>query len=317
MGKGGHGRSWGSYPAGSRGDRVGYQESGPSKSENSWGRSGGKKGGRVPWSFLHVCDAHDTLGLLALSEQILEKWVDWHHGGKRSPERMHSTVILKMMDSDHLPRLERLASGTSPVKVSIREIFFERVDRITDAEVYCIGVGLASPGLRQFKDAWTAEEQPDQRKIHVPYDSEGHISLAYILPDYYEQARRFVEEQKQSVVGRAMTVHSITYQDAYGRDSSINFAGAPRTADSSLCERAVKGARCAASSPSESQPFEIDGSMLEGGGQILRMSSAYAALLGASSHNKDSGWPSKAWACSSASGIAAPCTGCVKWNFGE
>jgi len=156
------------------------------------------------------------------------------------------------------------------------------VERIKDAEVYCIGVALASENLRALKDAWCAEEPADRRKIHVPYDSEGHISLAYIRADCQQQARSFVQEHATAVQGgRQLEVDTITYEDEWGKASPIKLAGGG-VGDG---PRQSKGARRGLANPaSRGPPKEIDGSVLEGGGQILRMSSSYSALFGVPIH---------------------------------
>ncbi|CAE8645248.1 unnamed protein product, partial [Polarella glacialis] len=111
----------------------------------------GQRDLKKPWSYVQVCDHKDSLGLLALCKAIPDEWVDWQHGGKPSPKRLHSTVILNMRaDKGHLERLERLAGQAAGVELA--------VNRITDAEVYCIGIGLSSPSLRALKDSWAAEE---------------------------------------------------------------------------------------------------------------------------------------------------------------
>jgi len=289
MGKGGAGKGWGS--SGGRGwdswastGGGGWGSSsgaGGAPAAGRWGGRGGGGGGKIPWSFVHVCDDRDSLGLLALSQQIPDEWIDWRHGGRRQRDRMHSTVLLKMTELAHLQRLRRLAQGTAPLQVEVRELFCEQVERIKDAEVYCIGVALASPSLRALKDAWCAEEADDRRTIHVPYASEGHISLAYIKAEYQQVARTFVEKHAAAVQGgRSLQVDHITYEDEWGKALPIALAGGGAGEGPKQ-----KGARRGPVTPvSRGPPKEIDGSVLEGGGQILRMSSSYSALFGVPIH---------------------------------
>eukprot|EP00929_Paragymnodinium_shiwhaense_P004518 TRINITY_DN10550_c0_g1_i1.p1 TRINITY_DN10550_c0_g1~~TRINITY_DN10550_c0_g1_i1.p1 ORF type:complete len:682 (+),score=146.18 TRINITY_DN10550_c0_g1_i1:222-2267(+) len=233
------------------------------------GKGGGKGGGRVPWAYIHAVDGADTLGLMAMSKQIPETWVDWKRGGKRGADRMHSTVLLQMTKPEHLERLKSLAETTEPFKMKIGSIFCERVDRIKDAEIYCIGASLKSPELRVLKDAWCTEETPQQRKVHVPYDSEGHISLAYVRAPFKAAATSFAEKQTAALKKAATTleVTHISYMDEGGRETDI-----PLSSGSGSSEPPRKVAR--------REKVDIDGSVLEGGGQILRMSGAYSALFG-------------------------------------
>eukprot|EP00928_Gymnodinium_smaydae_P032135 TRINITY_DN23353_c0_g1_i1.p1 TRINITY_DN23353_c0_g1~~TRINITY_DN23353_c0_g1_i1.p1 ORF type:complete len:785 (-),score=138.91 TRINITY_DN23353_c0_g1_i1:232-2334(-) len=233
--------------------------------------------GRTPWSFFHVCDDADSLGLLALSRKIPDEWIDWNHGGRRSRARMHSTVILKMTEPAHLQRLQRLAAKSGPLRIEVQELFCERVERIWDAEVYCIGVALSSPGLRQLKDAWTSEEPAERRRSHVPYDGEGHITLAYIRSDCLLQAQGFVAQHRSELrQAHGLVINALTYEDANGAESSIAFRDAVRGRSRS---RSREASRKTTLHQQERKLQEIDGSVLEGGGQILRMAGAYSALF--------------------------------------
>jgi len=238
---------------------------GRGKGGNRWGGGGG---GATPWAFAHVCDDNDTLGLWALTQKVPDAWIDWNHGGKRKPNRMHTTVILKMSEPVHLQRLQSICQAAQPVHVSVGDLFCEAVNRITDAEVYCIGVSLQSAGLRSLKTSWCSEEPEERRKDHVPYDTDGHISLAYILGQHREDAQRFVAEHRASICdGRSFILNEIAYQDEYRTESAIRLEGQERS-------------RAAVPAAQRPESLSIDGSILEGGGQILRMSSSYAALLG-------------------------------------
>lgn len=223
------------------------------------------------WAFAGVLDDADTLALEALLREIPDNWIDQQHGGRRAPERLHTTLVLKMNSGEHLRRLQRICLSIEPIHVSVQEVFFERVHRISDAEVYCIGVALRSAGLRSIKDAWIAEEPSERRAIHVPYESDGHISLAYIRSDCRDVANKFVESRSAFCHGRSLTVESLTFQEG-SRKVTISLEG--------KAERSSKEARSTLEKTTRTETITIDGSILEGGGQILRMSGAYAAIFG-------------------------------------
>jgi len=213
-----------------------------------------------------VCDDDDSLGLWALTQKVPDAWIDWSHGGKRKPNRMHTSVILKMSEPVHLQRLQSICQAAEPMEVTVLNLFCEAVDRITDAEVYCIGVSLKSAGLRTLKTSWCSEEPEERHKLHVPYDSDGHISLAYILSQHWEDAARFVAEHRASICdGRSFILKEISYQDEFRNESTIRLGGQDLPSVAHEVPR--------------QEVLSIDGSVLEGGGQILRMSSSYAALL--------------------------------------
>jgi len=266
---------------GQRGGKEGYgQGRGEAKGGQSWAAGGrsspgskgdgqskgsGGKGGktRSPWSFIPVGGAEDPLGLGALAAQIPEAWIDHQHGGRPEKDKLHVTFLLRMADVMHLERLERICSEAAPTVLEVSELFLERVDRIRDAEVYCIGVSFSSPGLRTLKEAWLQEEASDAaRRVHNPYPtSDGHVSLAYVLSSAWSEANHFVRANCKVFDGQSLTVREIIYENEQREPMTLRFLG--------------EGGGTASQ-----EVMQIDGSVLEGGGQILRNSLAYSAILG-------------------------------------
>merc|ERR1712232_1554416 len=95
-----------------------------------------------------------------------------------------------------------------------------------------------------MKDAWTSEEPEDMRRVHVPYDSEGHVSLAYIFSHFKDEALEFVKRHLSVVSKRTLALDHVTYQDEWGRETAISLEGSD-TSDGATeaAPRASKGAR--------------------------------------------------------------------------
>lgn len=282
QGAGGSGKSHPSQGAWSkdRGGAAGGAWGKGDQDKGSKGEKGGEKGkgkrGPDPWSYVPLCSGGgDPLGIAAIYNEVPPAWLDVSHGGKPWLERLHVTFALRMKKMDHLDRLEQVCGISAPVELKVKELFLSRVDRIRDAEVYCIGVAFESPGLRALKDAWLQGE-PDEhaRRSHDPYPtSDGHVSLAYIQASAWQQAKDFVDAKRTGLEGRSFMVQSITYEDERREKSEFRLTGEegpPATVPS-------RGGRTAGATTSL---FEVDGSVLEGGGQILRNSLGYAAILG-------------------------------------
>lgn len=230
------------------------------------------KRGPVPWSFVPLCADGDPLGLWQMSEKVPKEWVDFSHGGKPARERLHVTFALRMMKIEHMDKLEKVCGDAGPVELKVKEFFLSLVERIRDAEVYCIGVAFESPGLRALKDMWLEGMEESQKRSHDPYPtSDGHVSLAYIQAASYEQAKDFVDANRSTMEGRSFMVDAITYEDDRRERTYFKLTGDGGPSP-------PKAARQSAAS--QSSIVEVDGSVLEGGGQILRNSLGYAAILG-------------------------------------
>lgn len=249
--------------------------------------TGGHEKKDMPWSFVKVADELDTLGIQALLHDIPEDWIDWKFGGKRPHDELHTTLIMNMQGEDHYSRLKKVA-GETAIELSVRELFLSRVERIWKAEVYCLGVGLSSPSLRSFKDTWLKEETSQKAKdLHVPYLTEGHISLAYIRAECKSGAEAFLaeHEEKLKMSARRMKVDHVVYRNEKKKEIKVPTSSdySQRPAKIAKVEKALVIPRKiipVPHMPTLAGAVQVDGSILEGGGQILRMTAALAALLG-------------------------------------
>ncbi|KAK3244827.1 hypothetical protein CYMTET_45576 [Cymbomonas tetramitiformis] len=72
-------------------------------------------------------------------------------------------------------------TGSASLSASLRvsDIFLSKVERITNEDVYCVGLAFASPMVRAIRDAWLEPVAVVERARHDPYPGEGHVSLVY------------------------------------------------------------------------------------------------------------------------------------------
>eukprot|EP00928_Gymnodinium_smaydae_P011797 TRINITY_DN14318_c0_g1_i1.p1 TRINITY_DN14318_c0_g1~~TRINITY_DN14318_c0_g1_i1.p1 ORF type:complete len:740 (-),score=104.15 TRINITY_DN14318_c0_g1_i1:228-2369(-) len=244
------------------------------------GGKGKQSKGAMPWSFVPLCADGDALGLWELSQKVPSSWIDERHGGRPPRHRLHLTFMLKMSKVEHLDQLEKICGEAGPAELRVNELFLSHVERIRDAEVYCIGVSFESPALRSLKDAWL-ECEPNEatRRVHDPYpQSDGHVSLAYVHAESWDEANKFVEANKPRLQGRSYLVDAIIYEDERREQMKLFLTGTGVHIRGS--QRSGQHDSAAASTSAHGKIFDVDGSVLEGGGQILRNSLGYAAILG-------------------------------------
>lgn len=169
------------------------------------------------WSFIElgkVGNIEDPFGIQKFLELIPDSWL-WSHPngryGKRTSDKLHTTVFLRIKNKEDVNELARISRLTKPFYMEVENIFLSHVDRIKEDEVYAIGIKLRSPGLRVLKDNWLSLYASEARQLHDPYGEkgDGHITIAYIQALEYNNAKTLVEENQEFFQGTNVKIESI------------------------------------------------------------------------------------------------------------
>ena len=133
---------------------------------------------------------------------------------------LHATALLKLPGSALHPEVARLRRICSAVKDStsfrITELFVSKVNRITDEDVWCVGLKLSSSCLAAIRAAFLAPLPAAQRLVHCPYPGEGHASLLYFHAEHAEKVEAAVAGLQAELVGLEVSYTSpyLVYQDS-------------------------------------------------------------------------------------------------------
>lgn len=85
------------------------------------------------------------------------------------------------------------------------ELFLQRVNRIKDKAVFCIGVAMTSESFGHFRRLCADAVRGDQGHVGC-----GHISLLYVEECHLSTAQRYLETHKRDLCGMSFEVKSIT-----------------------------------------------------------------------------------------------------------
>jgi len=161
----------------------------------------------------------------AAQEAVDDHWL-WHRAGRQSGKTplepmpssatkaagLHVTVLLRVHECGARLRAA-CAAAPQPATLTVSDVFVERVERITDEEVWCVGLAFASPAIRALRDAWLAPLPREEWPTHCPYAGEGHASLAYVRGEYRDAAERRLAPIRARLVGAAITLPHVVFQD--------------------------------------------------------------------------------------------------------
>jgi len=185
------------------------------------------------WSFVDF--SHDPFQLApSIQHHVPVDWL-WHidrpcQQGKVSPEKLHSSLLLKMPPKEGREALEAVAALTPPCEIKLTQVFVSPVRRLLPEEVHCIGVQIAAPGLTALRSAWLVKVGVPQESwaVHVPYglDSDLHISLAYIHSTYADAATELIKSiVGAGFIGRTMVVAEVVVEEGSGNKTRIPLKG--------------------------------------------------------------------------------------------
>ena len=144
------------------------------------------------WAYIHIPNELQQK-LNAFVAAIPPEWTT-DNKGNPNPNvtyQHHSSFLLRLprKQKDKMTKgLQQILSQMPPIKVSLGKVVLEKVQRITSADIYAFAVPIISPELRALRERCMKEVGGA-----VPYESAGHISIAYIDGKYKVEAAKLLE----------------------------------------------------------------------------------------------------------------------------
>jgi len=153
--------------------------------------------------------------IIAFKKNIPKEWQCDYYGRplSESTEDNTSTNITFLLNlparkqEEVMQSLESLLGSTPSFSIRFGELFFSRVDRIREVQgVHCIGIAVGDKDgtLRALR-----EKAAKETRGKIPYDGPGHLSLVYILPNYAEEAKKYMMEKKRFFKGKRIVVQHV------------------------------------------------------------------------------------------------------------
>eukprot|EP01089_Gocevia_fonbrunei_P014642 TRINITY_DN4057_c0_g1_i1.p1 TRINITY_DN4057_c0_g1~~TRINITY_DN4057_c0_g1_i1.p1 ORF type:complete len:193 (+),score=28.03 TRINITY_DN4057_c0_g1_i1:54-632(+) len=155
----------------------------------------GKPSGRA-WSYIPLTnEVGDKLRVLMAS--VPKDWQTDHHGKQFTSNHSpfyHITFLTRIDESaKNFSMFKQLVANEKEFTIDFGPLFLQRVDRITSSEVWCIGLPI-EPHVHNIISLRDKCEK-SLKKVKIGYrESPGHISLAYIKKEFYEQAKQWVAD---------------------------------------------------------------------------------------------------------------------------
>eukprot|EP00698_Gefionella_okellyi_P003097 TRINITY_DN128_c0_g6_i1.p1 TRINITY_DN128_c0_g6~~TRINITY_DN128_c0_g6_i1.p1 ORF type:complete len:189 (-),score=35.88 TRINITY_DN128_c0_g6_i1:57-623(-) len=157
------------------------------------------------WSFVDLStdEAQQALGISSIEAQVPKQWIL-----PGTTHSLHSTVLLRLNQA--------LAQQFIPL-IRQHHVFDVEIQSLAVGEVprwncHAIAVGLRSEHLRALKQSFLDTQPQQMWKEFCPYDSDGHITVAYVKSEVQEEARRFCEQHAEKLQGRKFTVQEVVVQ---------------------------------------------------------------------------------------------------------
>ena len=94
----------------------------------------------------------------------------------------------------------------------MQQLFIEKVNRITDEDVHCVGFLMQSDTVRSIRERWLAEVPQEHHITHNRYPGEGHISLVYFHGQYRSAVEEALASLQEELIGSRVALTRVFYQ---------------------------------------------------------------------------------------------------------
>lgn len=178
-------------------------------------------GSRMSWAYIDP-PKEIIKKIKKIDELVPQEWRCDNKGNTSSSpihQKYHITFLLKIPKDSNLKEVENFLNSTPKFKLTLEELYFSNVSRITSKNVYCIGWTVSSNILEELEKKCT--------EILGCTKGGKHSNIVYVTEEYKDKLYSIMENHKNDLKGSEFIVDSIVIMGrkiSLKDDSEINYS---------------------------------------------------------------------------------------------